>query len=109
MRHQFTVTVDNRPDALADLFEALAAHDVDLRAIGVGVTGQKTAAVLMTSDDAATHEALRAERQKFREGEVVITSVPDQPGALAHLIRYLAEADIKLQGLLLLRWHQGKA
>ena len=39
----------------------------------------------------------------------MITSVPDVPGALAHLMRAISHAGISLQGLSLLRWHQGKA
>jgi hypothetical protein len=40
---------------------------------------------------------------------IVITSVPDEPGALADLAHRLACAGIGVHGIVLLRWHQGKA
>ena len=109
MPHQFTIKLDNHPEALANLLEALAARGVDLRAIGISGIGRNTTAVMITNNDAATRAVLRVQHSRFLEGEVVITSVPDQPGALAHLVRQLADAGIGIQGVLLLRWHQGKA
>lgn len=109
MPHQFTIKLDSHSDALPDLLEALAARDVDLRAIGISGIGRMNTAVLITNNDVATRAILRAGHHTFLEGEVVITAVPDQPGALAELVRYLGDAGIRLQGLSLLRWHQGKA
>ena len=39
MANQFVIALPNRPGALADLSETLAARGVDLRAIGVGGIG----------------------------------------------------------------------
>ena len=109
MAYQFTIDLGSQPSALADLLEALAASDIDLRDISVTGIGRRTTAVVTTNNDGATHQLLRAAHYSFCEGEVVITSVPDQPGALARLIRHLSEAGVVLQGMSLLRWHQGKA
>ncbi|HEX8968179.1 MAG TPA: hypothetical protein VF937_09880 [Chloroflexota bacterium] len=109
MASQFTVKLGARPDALAELLESLAAHGTELREISVSGIGRQSAAVLMTNDEHATRTVLRAAGFSFVEGEVLITSVPDEPGALASLVRYLADAEVRLQGLLLLRWYQGKA
>lgn len=109
MAYQFTIDLGGEPSALADLLEALAVSDIDLRDISVSGIGRRTTAVITTNNDGATHHLLRAAHYRFCEGEVVITSVPDQPGALARLIRHLSEAGVVLQGMSLLRWHQGKA
>jgi hypothetical protein len=109
MSQQFTIDLDDHQDALADLLEALAARHVDLRTIAIAGTGRRTTVVLMTSDDAVTHEILRAGHYVFCGGEAVITSVPDEPGALAQLLRVMSHAGITVRGLSLLRWHQGKA
>lgn len=109
MTQQFTIDLDNHPDALAVLLEALAERHVDLRTIAITGIGRRTTAVLITSDDAVTRDVLRAHHHRFSAGDIVITSVPDEPGALAHLMREISHTGINLQGLSLLRWHQGKA
>jgi len=52
---------------------------------------------------------LRAGKYIFIEGEALVTSAPDQPGAVAGIARRLADAGVNLQGLAILGWHQGKA
>jgi hypothetical protein len=109
MAQQFTIDLDHQPDGLAELLEALASRHVDLRTIAVTGIGRRTTAVLITSDDAATREILRTNHYRYSAGDVVITSVPDEPGALAFVMRQISHAGIYLYGLSLLRWHQGKA
>ncbi len=109
MARQFSIDLDNRPDTLGDVLLGLAEHNVDLRTVAVTDVGRKMSAVFITNDDAATCEVLRAQHLRFTAGEIVITSVPDEPGALAHLVRQISAAGIRLHGLSLLRWHQGKA
>jgi hypothetical protein len=43
------------------------------------------------------------------EGEAIISSVPDRPGALARLNWYLANSGVCMDGVPLLRWHAAKA
>jgi hypothetical protein len=100
------IDLDNQPDALAALLEALASRHVDLRTIAVSGIGRRTTVILITNDDAVTREILQTHHHRFLEGDIAITSVPDEPGALAHLIRQVSHAGINLQGLTLLRWHQ---
>ena len=109
MALQFTVRLDNRPCALAELLEALAECGVDLRSIGVTSIDDQSAAVFTTNNDVAAHKFLSDAGYTFFEGDLVITSVADEPGALAHVAARLANAAIKVHGIVLLRWHQGKA
>jgi hypothetical protein len=109
MRLQFTVKLENRPEALAELLQTLAARGIDLRSIGLTSIESQSAAVFTTNNDTLTHEALARGGWTFFEGEVVITSVPDVPGAIADVADRLACAGIGVHGIVLLRWHQGKA
>jgi hypothetical protein len=109
MRLQYTVKLENRPEALAELLQTLAARGVDLRSIGLTSIVGQSAAVFTTNNDTLTHDALAEGGWTFFEGEVVITSVPDEAGALAGVADRLACAGIGLHGIVLLRWHQGKA
>lgn len=109
MTLQFTVKLDNRPWALAELLEALAEHGVDLRSIGLTSVDDQSAAVFTTNKDDLAHKVLTDSAYTFFQGDVVITSIADEPGALAYVASCLATADITIHGIVLLRWHQGKA
>jgi hypothetical protein len=65
--------------------------------------------VLVLNDAESARSILMDGRYTFVEGEVLIASAPDQPGAVASLARRLADAGVNLQGLAVLGWHQGKA
>ena len=106
---QFVVQLPNEPGALAQLLEALAARGLDLRSIGASGIGEHGAAVLVLNDARAARQVLRAGRYTFSEGAALVTSAPDQPGAVAGIARRLADAGVNLQGLAILGWHQGKA
>jgi hypothetical protein len=106
---QFVVQLPNAPGALAQLLEALAARGLDLRSIGASGIGDHGAAVLVLNDAQAARQVLRAGKYTFTEGEALVTSAPDQPGAVASLTRRLADAGVNLQGLAILGWRQGKA
>src|SRR5919199_286637 len=107
--HQFVVELQDRPGALAQLLEALALRGLDLRSIGASAIGSHGAAVLVLNDAEVARSVLQAGRYTFSEGDVLLTSAPDQPGAVASLARRLADAGVNVQGLAILGWHQGKA
>jgi hypothetical protein len=106
---QFVVQLPNQPGELARLLEALAARGLDLRSIGASGIASQGAAVLVLNDAEAAREVLRTGKYSFTEGEAIVTSAPDQPGAVAGIARRLADAGVNLQGLAILGWHQGKA
>src|ERR671926_1809706 len=87
---QFVVQLPNKPGALAQLLEALAARGLDLRSIGASGIGEHGAAVLVLNDARAARQVLRAGRYTFSEGAALVTSAPDQPGAVAAIARRLA-------------------
>jgi hypothetical protein len=106
---QFVVQLPDQPGALAQLLEALAAHGLDLRSVGAGAVASRGTAVLVLNDADTARAVLLAGGYTFVDGEVLVTSAPDQPGAVARLTRRLADAGVNLQGLAILGWHQGKA
>ena len=106
---QFVIQLANQPGTLANLLEALADRGLDLRSIGASGVGTQGAAVLVLNDAEAAREVLVAGKYRFVDGEVLVTSAPDQPGAVASIARRLADAGVNLQGLAIMGWHQGKA
>ena len=105
MSKQFVVQLPNRPGALADLSETLAARGVDLRAIGGGGIGNSGHLILTTADDNVTREILDKGEYTYIEGESILAEVDDRPGGMARLARALADAGVNIYGHLFLgRW-----
>jgi hypothetical protein len=106
---QFVVQLPHEPGALASLLEALANRGLDLRSIAASDVGSHGAAVLVLNDAAAARQVLQTGKYVFVESAALVTSAPDEPGAVASIARRLADAGVSLQGLAILGWHQGKA
>ena len=105
MAQQFIVQLTNRPGALANLSERLAARGVDLRAIGGGGIGDVGHVILTTADDATTRTILDEDGYTFIEGESILAEVDDRPGGMARIARALADAGVNIYGHLFLgRW-----
>jgi hypothetical protein len=109
MPQLFSVRLKNEPGALADLAQALADHGIDIRTSSGGGVGTLGWATLSTNNDAAARDVLRKAKYTFSEGEAVNVSVEDQPGALARLMRRLADAEVNVLGLMTVGRRQGKA
>jgi hypothetical protein len=105
MAQQFIVQLTNQPGALASLSEALAARNIDLRAIGGGGIGELGHIILTTADDDGTRAVLNEGGYTFIEGESILTEVDDRPGGMARVSRALADAGVNIYGHLFLgRW-----
>ncbi len=105
MARQFVVQLKNQPGALAVLAEALAAANVDLRAIGGGSIGDSGHVIMTTADDDTTKTVLDGGGYTYVEGEAILAEVGDRPGGMAAVARELADAGVNIQGHLFLgRW-----
>ena len=105
MANQFVVELKNKPGAMADLAEELAARGVDLRAIGGGGLGNSGHVIMTTADDETTKQVLDEGGYTYVEGESIIAEVDDKPGGMARIARQLADADVNIHGHLFLgRW-----
>jgi hypothetical protein len=105
MSKQFVVQLKNRPGALADLAEHLAARGVDLKAIGGGSMGDSGHVILTTADDPTTRAVLEEDGYQFIEGDSILAEVDDRPGGMARIARALADAGVNIYGHLFLgRW-----
>ncbi len=105
MAQQFIVQLRNEPGALATLAEALAARDVDLRAIGGGGLGGAGHVILTTADDDMARRVLDEGGYTYFEGESLLAEVDDRPGGMATIARRLADAGVNILGHLFIgRW-----
>jgi hypothetical protein len=105
MGNQFVVQLKNEPGSMATLAEALAARNVDLRAIGGGGIGDSGHVIMTTADDDTTRTVLEEGAYTFIEGESILAEVDDRPGGMARISRELADAGVNIYGHLFLgRW-----
>jgi len=105
MPKQFVIQVNNKPGEMARLAEELAAHGVDLRAIGGGGLGETGHFIMTTADDDAARAVLEGGGWTFLEGESLLAEVDDRPGGMARLARELSDAGVNVLGHLFIgRW-----
>lgn len=97
MAWDFTVELEDRPGALADLGETTGKAGVNLEAV-CGITYQDVGVIHILVDDAdAARNALTEGDINIRdEREVLVTDATDRPGALGELTRQLADAGINI-------------
>jgi hypothetical protein len=99
MATEFSVTLEDRPGALADLTEALAKSAVNIMAIHASPCGGEGMAQFITSNPDATIEALRDMAFPYTTQEVLMVTLAHEPGALARLARALADAAININAV----------
>lgn len=94
MATEFTVSIEDRPGALAHLAEALAQNGINITAIHATPCPGQGFVQLITNNNDATVNALRDARIDYTVREVLLVNLVDQPGSLAQLARRLADAAI---------------
>lgn len=95
--HQLSVYAQNRKGTLGDVVQVLSDAGVDLRSICVADTETFGILRLIVDDNDKAFKALREADFMVRIREVVAVSLEDRPGALAEVLRFLADADINLE------------
>jgi hypothetical protein len=99
MATEFSITLEDRPGALADLTEALAKNAVNILAIHATPCGGEGIAQFITSNPDATIGALRDMAFEYTTQEVLMVTLAHEPGALARLARALADAAININAV----------
>jgi hypothetical protein len=96
---QFSLLLENRPGALAEVCSALAAKAVNIEAIMTAdVRGWGTVRVVVNGSDMdATRKVLASLRVQFSEEQVLAVHLSDRPGALGRVTRKLAEHNINIE------------
>ena len=95
---QFSLLLENRPGALAEICSALAAKAVNIEAIMTAdVRGWGTVRIVVNGEDMdATRKVLNSMGVRFSEEQVLAVHLSDRPGSLGRVTRKLAEHDINI-------------
>jgi hypothetical protein len=95
--HEVTAYLENKPGRLAKICSALAHEKLNIRALSVMDTSDRSVLRLVTDDIDATKRALTSLGTEFEVGEVLSVQMDNRPGALARVLERLAEEHINIE------------
>lgn len=98
----FMIELADKPGALADVAEAIAAKGVNIVAVSGSVCGETGKVAIATDDDANTRSALADIQCTFEQKEITSTLMPNQPGTLAKAARQLANKGVNIESAMIL-------
>jgi hypothetical protein len=102
MTLEFEVYVQNRPGDVARIAEVLSKNAVNIRGISTDLGSTRPMVRVVPDDEASTRSALRAAKMDFSEREVQIVGLPDRPGELAKITKYISKAGLNIESLYIL-------
>ena len=92
---EFNVSLADKPGELAEV--ASAVGDQGINILGCVGMGRSTASVTMvTSDEEATAKVLTEMGRDFEANELIMTTLPNKPGALAEMATKLSDEGINI-------------
>jgi len=100
---EFTVHVANRPGMLAALTEKLSSAGINIEALAAFGVDRDAQVRIIVDDAATTRSILGLADIRFEEREVLITMLNPNPGSLASIARRLADAEVNIDAMYLLR------
>ena len=94
IRTELSLRLPNTPGALAGVCQLLSDERVNIIAMTLEPAGQMRIVV-----DNHVHAAgvLREHHHQVTERDVIVTSVPNAPGALAPALRLVADANVNIE------------
>jgi hypothetical protein len=93
---QLSLILENKPGQLAQVCTALAQEKINISAITVAEHNDRRVLRLVTDDLVRTRKALKNFDLPMSEDEVVMVSMTNRPGALAHVCEQLASEHINI-------------
>jgi len=94
---QLSIFVQNREGALVSVTDAIAKANVDIRAMSVADTNDFGIFRLIVTDYDSAKAALEDANCFVSITEVVGVAVEDEPGALANVVKVLADHNINIE------------
>jgi len=94
--HQISVFLENRAGQLSEITGLLYRNGIDLRAINIAETSDYGVLRLIASDEEKACNVLRESGLICSASEVLVVGVPDRPGELSKILKYLAEEKLDI-------------
>ena len=97
MLKQISAFVENKPGRLMEILQALAAADIDLKALSLADTTDFGVIRMIVSDNEAAKKVLQEDGVVVRITDITAVAVPDEPGALLNALKILRDNDIAIE------------
>ena len=94
---EVTARLENKPGRLAKICSALAHEKVNIQALSVMDTAERSVLRLVTDQAEATRRILTSLGTESELSEVLAVEMENKPGALARLLERLAEEHINVE------------
>lgn len=108
MEQQLTVIMENRPGAIAEVTQVLAAADINITQMNVDALEKSGVVHLGVDQFERALELLREKGYQVMPEEVLLVEVEDRPGGLAALAVSLAEAKVNVRSIRIVKREGGK-
>jgi hypothetical protein len=95
--HEVTARLENKPGRLAKICSVLAHEKVNVRALSVMDSGDRSVLRLVTDHVESTKKVLTSLGTEFEHREVLAVELDNRPGALAKVLERLAEEHINIE------------
>jgi len=96
---QFTITVDNRPGAVAAIAKTLGTAKVNILALLGTAQGETGTVHFVAENPKAAKKAMDAARLSYRETAAEIYHLPNKAGALAQCLAKFAARGVNLNSI----------
>jgi hypothetical protein len=94
---QLSVWLENKPGRLASVCTALSSEKINITAVTVGESKERSVLRMVTDDLSGTRKVLKGLSVPFEEQDVVVVEMRNQPGALAQVCEQLAGEHINIE------------
>jgi hypothetical protein len=94
---QLSVSMENKPGALARICAILAKEGINLSAVLAPEMKERCKIRVLVDDVSKAEQALQANKLRFSKEDVVFLTLDNRPGALAEVSEKLAAAKINIK------------
>jgi hypothetical protein len=95
--HEVTARLENKPGRLAKICSALAHEKVNIRALSVMDTGERSVLRMVVDQLEPTTGVLNALGTEFETSDVLAVEMENRPGALTRVLERLAGEHINIE------------
>jgi len=95
--HEVTARLENKPGRLAKICSALAHEKINIRALSVMDTDERSVLRLVVDQLEPTRKVLTSLGAEFSLTEVLAVEMENRPGALTRILEHLAEEHINIE------------
>ncbi|RZD34122.1 MAG: hypothetical protein CXT75_10410 [Methanobacteriota archaeon] len=99
---EFNVSLTDRPGELSQVASAVGDEGINILGC-VGMSRSTASVTMVTDDEEATKKVLKSMGRDFEVNELILTSLPNKPGALAGMTTKLSDAGVNIKSFYIMK------